>query len=615
MDKKSITGLVLIFLILIGFYWINQPSEADKLRWQAYHDSLQRVEALRLDSINRAQASQAAASLPDTATADSAAQAAAMNARYGLLASSVEGREECTSVETANAIFTFSSRGARIRSVTLKDFNDAQGRPVVLFDGSRNEFGFTFVHNNRAFNTNDLYFRQLPAAVTDTTTTVIFSLPVGDGSLDYVYTLRNDSCYLVDFGIRARNLGNSLSINSSAIDINWVVDMLPLEKARQLEVQNSGIFYRFHQADVESISGKGDFDDEIRQKIDWIAFKGQFFSSILIADESFGGASLRSISYSETDTLLSRVSAKLGVPFNFDNGSADFHFYFGPNKYSNLKSLGDAEYTELIPLGWGIFGWLNRWVIIPVFDYLEQHIASYGLIILLLTLLIKLVLFPFTYGSYKSSAKMKVLRPQIDEINARIPAEKAMERQQATMNLYKKAGVSPLGGCLPMLLQMPILLAAFRFFPASFELRQKGFLWADDLSTYDSILDLPFSIPFYGDHVSLFCLLMSLINIAYTKLNSEMTQSSQQMPGMKVMMYMMPVIFLFFFNGYASGLCYYYFISTLITVAQTVIIRKFFIDEEAILAKLKANQKKPVRKSKWAQRIEEMARQQQQRRR
>ena len=267
--------------------------------------------------------------------------------------------------------------------------------------------------------------------------------------------------------------------------------------------------------------------------------------------------------------------------------------------------------TELIPLGWGIFGWINRYAVIPVFKFLEGFIGNYGIIILILTILIKLILFPFTYKSYMSTAKMKVLKPQIDEINNKIPKEKAMECQQATMALYKKAGVNPLGGCLPRLLQMPILFAMFRFFPASIELRQEAFLWADDLSSYDSIFTLPFNIPFYGSHVSLFCLLMSIVNIIYTRMNSEMTQSSNQMPGMKTMMYMMPVMFLFFFNSYASGLSYYYFISTVITIGQTIIIRRF-VDEDAILMQIKANQKKPVKKSKFALRLEEMARQQQQ---
>jgi YidC/Oxa1 family membrane protein insertase len=292
------------------------------------------------------------------------------------------------------------------------------------------------------------------------------------------------------------------------------------------------------------------------------------------------------------------------------NNASGFKFYFGPNHYLTLRKYKELELDRLIHLGWSFLGWINRFMVIPVFNFLEQFIGSYGIIILILTILIKLVLFPLTYKSYLSTAKMKVLKPQIDEINSKIPKEKAMERQQAMMGLYKKAGVNPMGGCLPMLLQMPILIALFQFFPASIELRGEPFLWATDLSSYDSILQLPFNIPFYGDHVSLFCLLMAITNIVYTHMNQEMAASSQQMPGMKTMMYMMPVMFLFFFNSYASGLSYYYFISTLFTIGQTLLFRKF-VNEKALLAKIHAHQKKPVKKSGFQQRLEDMARQQQ----
>jgi len=347
--------------------------------------------------------------------------------------------------------------------------------------------------------------------------------------------------------------------------------------------------------------------------VKWIAFKDQFFSSVLIAQESMSSAYVESnVIEDETSPFLRINQAEAAVPFNFtEDDEAAMNFFFGPNHFYTLRSYEDLDLHQLLPLGWGIFGWINRYAVIPVFNFLEGFIGSYGIIILLLTILIKLVLFPLTYKSYMSTAKMRVLKPQIDEINERIPKDKAMERQQATMALYRKVGVNPMGGCLPMLLQMPILIALFRFFPASIELRQESFLWATDLSTYDSILDLPFNIPFYGAHVSLFTLLMAATNIIYTRINQEMTQSSAQMPGMKGMMYMMPVMFLFFFNSYAAGLSYYYFISTLITIGQTLLIRQF-VDEKAILAKLKANQKKPAKKSKFQARLEQMSKQQQQ---
>ncbi len=345
----------------------------------------------------------------------------------------------------------------------------------------------------------------------------------------------------------------------------------------------------------------------------WVGYKSQFFSSVFIANNTFSGASVKmEMEKNENSPYLLYNDSDISIPLDFTkNETVGFQFFFGPNHFYTLNSYdSDLDLTKLIRLGWGILGWINRYAVIPIFNYLEKGISNYGLIILILTIIIKLVLFPFTYKSYISTAKMKVLKPQIDEINERIPKEKAAERQQATMGLYKKAGVNPMGGCLPMLLQMPILIAMFRFFPASIELRQESFLWATDLSSYDSIVNLPFTIPLYGAHVSLFTLLMAATNIIYTRMNSSM-QSSNQMPGMKGMMYMMPVMFLFIFNNYASGLSYYYFISTLITIGQTFLIRQF-VDDKKILAQLNANQKKPVKKSKFAQRLEEMAKQQQQ---
>jgi YidC/Oxa1 family membrane protein insertase len=383
------------------------------------------------------------------------------------------------------------------------------------------------------------------------------------------------------------------------------------EKARTAETQYSGVYYKFFQDEVDNISGNRSSSEDLRTPLKWVAFKDQFFSSVLIASQNFGGGYVETEVIEDEKSPFLRINqAELALPFRFvEDDEASMQFFFGPNHFYTLRSYEGLELHEILPLGWGIFGWINRYAVIPVFNFLEGFIGNYGIIILILTILIKIVLFPLTYKSYMSTAKMRVLKPQIDEINERIPKEKAMERQQATMALYRKAGVNPMGGCLPILLQMPILIAMFRFFPSSIELRQESFLWASDLSTYDSILDLPFTIPFYGDHVSLFTLLMAVTNVVYTRINQEMTQSSAQMPGMKGMMYLMPVMFLFFFNSYASGLSYYYFISTLITIGQTVLIRQF-VDEKAILARLKANQKKPAKKSKFQARLEEMQKQQ-----
>ncbi len=602
MDKQSITGLILIFGILVLFWWINAPNEEQQKKWQQYHDSVRREEIAQSDSLARIAAQQAESKqTADTASVDK-------SALYGSIENAIEGEKQFYTIENNLIKLTISSQGGRIYAAELKEYKTFKQTPLILFDGEQNRFGFPFNHNNRVFHTNDLFFK----AVNPTADGIDMVVEAGDGRLVYSYKIQKDS-YMVDFSIKSENLKNVFSINTPTIDLEWKMKMPVQEKGRSMEVQNSGVYYRFHQSDVDWLNASKQTQEDIRTKLDWIAFKDQFFSSILIAKNPFAGASVASAPYMEgNDETLRDVDAKMGVPFDFQQSqSADFNFFFGPNYFYTLNQYKDLELTRLIPLGWGIFGWINRIMVIPVFKFLEGFIGNYGLIILILTILIKLILFPFTYKSYLSTAKMKVLKPEIDEINNRIPKDKAMERQQATMALYKKAGVNPMGGCLPMLLQMPILFAMFRFFPASIELRHEAFLWADDLSAYDSIFNLPFTIPLYGDHVSLFCLLMAAANIISTRMNAEMTNTNSQMPGMKTMMYMMPVMFLVFFNSYASGLSYYYFVSTVITIGQTIVIRRF-VDEKAILMQIKANQKKPVKKSKFAQRLEEMARQQQQ---
>ncbi|MGM0613874.1 MAG: membrane protein insertase YidC, partial [Bacteroidota bacterium] len=351
---------------------------------------------------------------------------------------------------------------------------------------------------------------------------------------------------------------------------------------------------------------------------EWLSFKQRFFNSMLWSkDNSIESADLKTVTQVEDPDpslhYLKTMEAELSVNYkSARDNTAQFAFYFGPNEYPRLnKHKLDME--QMIPLGWGFFllNWINRFAVIPVFNYLEGFNFNYGIIILILTILLKLLLFPIAYKTYMSSAKMRVLKPEIEEINKKYPKkDEAMKKQQATMALYKKAGVNPMAGCLPMLLQLPILIAMFRFFPSSIELRGESFLWASDLSTYDSILSLPFSIPFYGDHVSLFTLLMAISTVLYTWVNQQNMNTGQQMPGMKTMMYLMPVMLLFIFNNYASGLSYYYFLANVITFIQMIVIRNFIVDEDAIRAKIQANKKKPVKKSKFQQRLEEAQKQQ-----
>jgi YidC/Oxa1 family membrane protein insertase len=411
------------------------------------------------------------------------------------------------------------------------------------------------------------------------------------------------------------NFNQLLAKNQTVIDFDWQAYSPRQEKGAQNENNYTSLFYKFHHDEVEELNATKENDRKnIDTKLDWIAFKQQFFSWALISRQSFANARLLSEKMPDQSRYIKKYDATIGIEFKSVQAEQiiPMSLYFGPNRYSTLKQY-DAGLERLVPLGRSIIRGINRFVIIPLFNWLHGFMGNYGIIILLMTIIIKAALLPLTFKSYMSSAKMRVLKPQIDDINKRIPKEKAMERQQATMALYKKVGISPMGGCLPMLLQMPILIAMFRFFPASIELRQQSFLWATDLSTYDSILEWSANIPlisrFYGNHISLFTLLMSVTTIISMKMSSGQTDTSA-MPGMKAMMYFMPVMLLFFLNGFSSGLTYYYFLTNVITIAQNEIFKRS-IDENKILARLNAHSAKPVKKSSFQERLEKMQKQQQ----
>ncbi len=603
MDKNSITGIILITAILGFFWWMNKPSEQELAEQKRRQDSLHQVNLVRMAAEKQADEVRAKQAAIEVVEKDSATLAAEKQSRFGLFADAAEGEQSFVTLENNLIRMKISTKGARIYSVELKDYTTHDGQALLLQDGDQNTFGFNFIHSNRVFHTNDLFFNV--ASTSSNKADLIIN--AAEGQMVFSYSLPDNS-YMADFNITTRNMGSIISTNTGSLALEWKMQMNAQEKSPDFERQRAGVYFKFAQEDVDHINATSSDSENLTTKVKWVAFKDQFFSSVFIAKDNFLSGEVSTEAPEEkNDRLIMNASALINVPFTGDD-NLGFHFYFGPNDFKALKPYDEAyKLRELVYLGWGFLRYINLGVI-EVFHFFEGFISSYGLIILLLTILIKLLLFPLTYKSYVSTAKMKVLKPQIEEINNRIPKDKAMERQQATMALYKKAGVNPMGGCLPMLLQMPILFAMFQFFPASIELRQESFLWATDLSSYDSILELPFNIPFYGSHVSLFCLLMAITNIVYTKINQEMTQSSQQMPGMKGMMYMMPVMFLFFFNNYASGLSYYYFVSTLITIGQTLLIRRF-VDEKALLLKLKANQKKPVKKSKFQQRLEDMQKQ------
>ena len=608
MDRNTITGLVVIALILIGYSYFMSPSK-EELKAMHVRDSIARVEAQRAAALEKERQADFAAQQQNTE-----AQQAGTEAIFKQDSLPVEQY----TLENNKIKLHINTKGGCIDYVDLKGYRTHDSLPLILWKDHKSSMGLNFYARNKQINTADLIFvpntsqKELNAEAAEQVLTMRAYVDENK-YLEFEYKLAPDS-YMVDFNINTYNLNDVIASNTNFLTLYWGVDMPQLEKSRDFESRYTGVYYNFSNNDVEHLSLTGDEKVDLPTSVKWVAYKQQFFSSVLIANESFPNV-LVSTTNNTTPGFLKTADAEISLPYS---GKAiekyDMRFFFGPNSYPVLREYGkDIELPQLINLGWKWIAWFNRYVVIPIFNFLESHVTlNYGLIILLLTLIIKLVLFPLTYKSYMSQAKMRVLKPQIDEINKKIPADKAMERQQAVMKLYKKAGVNPMGGCLPMLLQMPILIALFYFFPGAIELRQKSFLWATDLASYDSIATLPFTIPFYGNHVSLFCLLMTITNILYMWYNSKNQPQNDQMKGMQTMMYIMPIMFLFIFNSYSSGLSYYYFIATLITIVQTWAIRKF-VNDEKLLKQIELAKTKPVKKSKFQQKLEEMQRMQEQR--
>lgn len=620
MDKNTLIGFLLIGIVLLGFSWLNRPTPEQVEAQRRYQDSIAKVEyaaqmELQKQENKSQQAEEAVADLPDSL------RVARLQESYGVFADAMVGTDDYTVLENDVVELRLSNKGGRVSYARLKKYDTYDGQPLVLFDEKESKFDLTLVTaTNRVISTGDLYFTPVKG---NDPNTVIMRLNTGGGShLDFTYTLKPDD-YMVSFVIRGTGLNGVLSPSTNALDLVWEQAIPQQEKGRKFEDRYVALYYKFMADDVEYLSESKSESKQVPNRLKWIGYKDMFFSTVLIAQEGFEATSFDSKMY-ESGNILKRFKTTTSVPFDLQGKEATaFRFYFGPNKFPLLQSYDQdvapdqqLDLEKLVPLGWGIFRWVNQYFVIPLFDFLGKFIHNYGILILLLTLIVKVVLFPLTYKSYMSSAKMRVLRPQVEEINAKYPGQdKALERQKATMELYSRAGASPLSGCLPMLLQMPVLVALFMFFPSAIELRHESFLWAHDLSTYDAIVSwntyIPIITPYFGNHISLFCLLMTITNIIYTKYNMEMTNTGQQqMPGMKAMMYMMPLMFLVFFNQYASGLTYYYFISTLITIIQTLVFR-YTINEDKLLAKLEANKRKPVKKSGFMKRLEEAQRAQQ----
>jgi YidC/Oxa1 family membrane protein insertase len=648
MDRNTITGIVLIFLIFIGFSFYNNSRLNKAYQKQiVIADSLykkgdlekardafiiasqikpnQPDVILKLNDINmqlgintpQSNADSLNKKVIETAASPGTEQvktATDDKSLYGAFASTAKGENEFITLENNKLSLRISTKGGRVYSARLKDYRTHDSLPLILFNGDSTIFGLNFfTADNKAVKTNDLYFKPQSGEryfdASSQSQDVVLRLNADSGSyIEYVYTLAPDK-YMVDFKINFASLNGVIAANQNSLTLDWRMYLPQKEKSRQSEESYTTVKYKYYQDEVDGFrerSNKDTEEEDISTRLTWIAFKDQFFSAVLINDEFFQNASISSVKQSPTSKYLRYFTAEAGIPFNVASPQpVSIKLYYGPNHFTTLKREG-YELEQLVTLGKNITRWINQFIIIPIFNWLNKYIANYGLIILILTIIIKIVLFPLTFKSYQSQAKMAVLKPLVDELGKKFPKkEDAMKKQQATMDLYKRAGINPMGGCLPLLLQMPILFAMFRFFPTSIELRQEPFLWATDLSTYDSILTLPFTIPMYGNHVSLFTILMTVSTLLTMKMTGSTPGSDQ--PGMKVMMYMMPVMFMLILNSFSSGLTYYYFLANIITYIQNVVSKRF-INADAVLATLEENKKKPLKKSKWQQRLEEAAR-------
>ena len=639
MNKNSLIGIILIIGILVGWSIWMTPSKEEIARQRHINDSINQVNRARYieDSIRFAESLKEAEEITADAEENPEQAEALLRDNYGVFASVATGEEQIFTVENDVLKMTMTSKGAYVKTVELKDYKTWDSLPLIGFDENTTKFNLSFFASNRSINTIDLFFtpylnnEQIEGGenivVKDNPLNIRFKAFVDDGFnnlnsdefIEFSYTLTKDE-YMIDFDVKTVNMKNVIASNTNFVTIDWYADILKQEKAVD-RYNGSNVYYKFVSDDVESLSGdrggEKDGEKDLRSNLKWLSFKQRFFSYSLIAKENFNSAviGMKTNPRQNNPRYLKTMYATVDVPFDGfkETNVIPMQYYFGPNSLKVMDKY-DIDLDKQIPLGGKLVGWINRYIVVNVFDWLGSYGWNYGIVILVLTIIIKIALMPFAYKSYQSTAKMRVLKPEIDEISARYPNEADnMKKQQAVMDLYKRAGANPTSGCLPMLLQLPILWAIFRFFPSSIELRQQPFLWADDLSTYDSILDLGFNIPFYGDHVSLFTLLMTVTTILYTYINNkQMAATNQQgMKGMKVMMYLMPIMFLGLFNSYSAGLSYYYMLVNIITFLQMYLFR-VFTDEDKLRKKIELAKQKPVKKSGFQKRLEEMQRQQQQ---
>ena len=621
MDKNTWLGFLLIAAIIIGFSMLNRPSKEELAEQQRIQDSIQManmaaVEAQRVsDSLTML--------VQDTTTAvvmEQEDMQARFQAAYGTFAIAAQGTEQLVTLENKVLRLTLSTHGGTIQRAELLNYH-ANGdtiHPLSLFRGDESSMAFTLITaNNRILQTSNFYFT--PIASEDSKKVIMrLQTEQEDTYLDFIYTLSED--YMVDFDIQANNMQTVLAQNTNSMEMAWQQLIPQQEKGRTFEERYSQLQYMLAGGDIEKLSESKDDSEKESARVRWIGYKDQFFSTVLIADEAFTSSEFESIVQAKHSGYIKQYSTHTSVPFDITGKQATgMRFYLGPNHYHTLKAYDDdvarderLHLNELVPLGWKIVSWINTILVIPMFDLFTSWGLHIGIVILLMTLVIKLIILPFVFVSYKSSAKMRALKPQIDAINEKYPAEKMQERQAATMQLYQQAGVNPMSGCLPMLFQFPVLMAMFWFLPTAIELRGKSLFWAEDLSTYDAVFQWGFEIPFLGDHLSLFCLLMTIVNVVYTYITMQSQATDPNMKFMKYMMYAMPVMFLFIFNDYAAGLSYYYLVSLFFTILQTMIFR-WTLNDKKMLEEIEKNKKHKAGKPKsgFMKRLEEMQREQQ----
>ncbi len=608
MDKNTFTGLFLIMIIMGASFFLMKPSEADlkKERIAAHADSLKK-------GLIKTPGVTTTAKYTDTSKAKAAvATKVDSNLLKTPFGATTIGTQKFVTLENKDIRVKLSTQGGKVYSVELKDYKTFNKKPLILFDGDKNRFGLTFSAGNNSINTDKLYFTptsgDLTVAEKDSSSITMRLNYSATQYIDYIYSLKGTG-YKVGLTVKTTGLDQVIA-NNNSLNVNWAASMRRQEKDMEQERRYSTVYYLNTDNDVDYLSeGKDDSKEIADKKMQWVSFQAHFFSGVLIAKESFSKSNL-AITTDVTDTIdTKQMSVTVVIPKS-TNGTYPMEFYFGPNKYNFLKTQG-YHLEKQVYMGWGFLAYINKFSVLPVFNFLSQFTSNYGLIILALTLVLKLVLSPLTYKSYLSMAKMRVLKPEMDEIKGKVGEDNPTLLQQEYLKLYKKAGVNPLGGCLPLLIQMPIVFAFFRFFPSLFELRGQSFLWMHDLSTYDSIITFP-HIPFVGDHLSLMCVLMTISTLIYTYFNNQISGASGQM---KYIGYITPIIFLGALNSFPAGLNYYYFLANMMTFLQQYIIR-LMVDDKKIHAQIQENKKKPVdakkKTSGFQARMEEMMRQKQQ---